>query len=557
MIMMMMMTMRNAGAEMSEERRDAFGEYVTYYEAAWPLGDAKLCGDTPVADKARRLLSESAAEKRFTTFDFYSVLRECLKQCDQDPRRALCGLAKAAELLETYCVNAFLFPWKKEIRTLKTFTGPFVYYVQAVLPDHVANNILESIGYHQESDTEYRLSKDADPGKAMRVGFEVFLARQECEYLLEVMGQRSQSEFVEVLKGRSSALLNQGNMATCTGDRPGGVNLSLEADVSDPSSDQARSLVDPGTSLLDGRPLVPERPGPNIVEPSPTTHFSDDQSILEMQANYPDLTIRQQPIFSKSQMLLADQHRHFAETRPPEGAGQAFLDPDSMSGPPSMTAMAELRRPADGAPQPPAKHDEAAPKPPADTAAKDADANVSEMQPAAFSFQQARSGERPRDCEDCMMSDLAEKMGNLKMKDRCADENLKYPIEETSHPEEMGKMLPLGSAIIRTQAILCNPSLLSICNIPNCSSCTNSQDSIKEPPQSFYIPPSSSPLGSQTPTLDCRAESSGELNSCPQCLQASGAARSRSEDELLQTYVLVENDRKDDRPSSAFSKSQG
>lgn len=121
-----------------------------------------------------------------------------------------------------------------------------------------------------------------------------------------------------------------------------------------------------------------------------------------------------------------------------------------------------------------------------------------------------------------------------------------------------------GSSISHQQPILCAPSALPMCSISGCSSCAGPDvlrhhqhqlqhqsiqqhslhvgaSTIKEPPSSLYMPPS--PMGMCPPVLEPLAGHGSAA--CPGPLgQQPGASPQQPEDELLQTYVLVEPDRK-------------
>lgn len=102
------------------ERMEVFKDYLTYYDLVWQHGNVKVCKDRQVTEKARRvLLSETDPVERFTTFDFYQTASECVSVGVRDCRSVFNVFIKAAEVLETLCVNLFLFPWKKEIKTIK------------------------------------------------------------------------------------------------------------------------------------------------------------------------------------------------------------------------------------------------------------------------------------------------------------------------------------------------------------------------------------------------------------------------------------------------------
>jgi len=101
-------------------RKDVFVKYLQYYDKVSCEGDVKVCSETQVTDEARRvlLLPEEEPRKRFNTMlDFYETLYEYAQY--RDCQRHVHDFRKAAELLEMFCVNLFLFPWKKEIKTLK------------------------------------------------------------------------------------------------------------------------------------------------------------------------------------------------------------------------------------------------------------------------------------------------------------------------------------------------------------------------------------------------------------------------------------------------------
>ncbi|KAG5849298.1 hypothetical protein ANANG_G00108460 [Anguilla anguilla] len=325
------------GEESQNAREDAFNDYLIYYQQVWPQGNLSLCQETEVAEKARRfLLTETNPDSRFTVFGFYRTVSECLTEGRRECRDVLKDLVKATEVLEMLCVNLFLFPWKKEIKTLKTFTGPFVYWIKPVLPQGMVKSILESIGYRPETDMEYRLDANVDPGTAARMGFELFLARQECEYLLEVMGQSGCWEFDPVLMQRfpqaplcpceaSEGVREDLGAEPAPADRE---NASLhvsrkeeeeeEEEEGEEELDRGRSLVDPGE---EGRPEEgltsagaagggdegpevprslefppPNGPGEPVVGPARSL-LTDDGSIREMREHYPDLTFRQKPVF--------------------------------------------------------------------------------------------------------------------------------------------------------------------------------------------------------------------------------------------------------------------
>ncbi|NXH19281.1 SPAT2 protein, partial [Bucco capensis] len=112
-------------------------------------------------------------------------------------------LLKALEVLELLCVNLFLSPWRKEIRSLKTFTGSFVYFIQSVLPDDIIKTLLEKIGYIATTATEFSLVKMRNSEETKQTAFEIFLARIECETILRVTNEEINSSLEKTLQKRT------------------------------------------------------------------------------------------------------------------------------------------------------------------------------------------------------------------------------------------------------------------------------------------------------------------------------------------------------------------
>lgn len=100
-------------------RKDVFVKYLQYYDDVCCEGNLTVCSETQVTDEARRvlLLPEEEPRKRLHALDFYETLYKCAQY--RDCHRRVHDFKKAAEFLEMFCVNLFLFPWKKEIKTLK------------------------------------------------------------------------------------------------------------------------------------------------------------------------------------------------------------------------------------------------------------------------------------------------------------------------------------------------------------------------------------------------------------------------------------------------------
>ncbi|CAM4526776.1 unnamed protein product [Leuciscus chuanchicus] len=518
-------------------RKDVFVKYLQHYDKVSCEGDVKVCSETQVTDEARRvlLLPEEEPRKRFNTLlDFYETLYKYPQY--RDCQRHVHDIRKAAELLEMFCVNLFLFPWKKEIKTLKKFTGNFVYFIKPVLP--FARSILQIIGYCVETDTEYRLSDHFDPEKAKSMGFDLFLARLECEYLLELMNQRSHVECLDILRTRASPLTFSAGEEV---SEPINDICNLNEDVfKDDGHVEGSSLVNPEEqqqqeSLKSHEPQnqeVNKSQDSTIsdVERPSSSFMTDDKSILEMRESYPDLAIRQKPIFQKSQRMMQPLKAQEKAGCRGHNAGLFHEVSTDMSGPQSIAIHTETT---------PGHRKLHIPNPLVEAQALDDKLLVLQV----GTLLQGRNREGSTD--DCLL-ELTERMGKMHVKDLSADEPLKYPIEETAQAQpssghnDVITTPPTKSPDGMSLPILCSPSQEPVCNIAGCGSCAGSDgvlahdSTIKEPPQSIYIP---SALNECTTVFGPPTDHSQTANEG--AITHKSPISQQPEDELDQTYVMV------------------
>ncbi|OCT60151.1 spermatogenesis-associated protein 2 [Xenopus laevis] len=180
-------------------KEDLFRKYVQYHEAKLDASDNKprTVSDEYLRTAAAAFLSLPKVDPlyRFRLIRFYDVCENSLKSLVTSNLRSL---HNAAAMLETIGINLFLYPWKKEYKSIKTYTGPFVYYVRAALSDDDIRHVLHNMGYVQELGPVYRLKEHVDPTQVKKVAFELFLARVECELLLEIYLQVKDRGYLEV-----------------------------------------------------------------------------------------------------------------------------------------------------------------------------------------------------------------------------------------------------------------------------------------------------------------------------------------------------------------------
>ncbi|XP_053126996.1 uncharacterized protein LOC128334329 [Hemicordylus capensis] len=189
----------------------ALRDYLAFYRSNWAEGKLLVCDEAAVKARARRFLagepsssSSSSSREGCGKLDVYSIAQQCLQtKGPEEGKGVFRKLARAFEFLELLCVNLFLSPWRKEIKSLKTFTGHFVYHVQSVLPEGVAERLLKGIGYVATTATEFSLVRKLEEEEAEQAAFELFLARIECEDFLETTKDVRESDWGDILQKRA------------------------------------------------------------------------------------------------------------------------------------------------------------------------------------------------------------------------------------------------------------------------------------------------------------------------------------------------------------------
>ncbi|ELW71709.1 Spermatogenesis-associated protein 2 [Tupaia chinensis] len=178
---------------------DLFRKYVQFHEGKVdPTPSKQQPGsDEFLRGAASTLLSLHKVDPfyRFRLIQFYEVVESSLRSLSSSSLRALhCAFS----MLETVGINLFLYPWKKEFRSIKTYTGPFVYYVKSTLLEEDIRTILNYMGYVPELGTAYRLKELVELLQVKMVSFELFLAKVECEQMLEIHSQVKDKGYSEL-----------------------------------------------------------------------------------------------------------------------------------------------------------------------------------------------------------------------------------------------------------------------------------------------------------------------------------------------------------------------
>uniref|UniRef100_A0A673VJG0 Spermatogenesis-associated protein 2 PUB-like domain-containing protein n=1 Tax=Suricata suricatta TaxID=37032 RepID=A0A673VJG0_SURSU len=161
------------------------GDLISYYQEEAGAGRLRVCRQAALTRRAQAhpefYLPEPAASNLGATHS----------QGVPSPTRPVCHeLVQALEFLELISVNLLLFPWRKEIQSLKTYTGNFAYRVQPVLPQQTLHTILGRLGYVATSETEFSLVRAISKEDAKQLVFEIFLARVTCETILRTSSRQ-------------------------------------------------------------------------------------------------------------------------------------------------------------------------------------------------------------------------------------------------------------------------------------------------------------------------------------------------------------------------------
>ncbi|CAJ1085031.1 spermatogenesis-associated protein 2 [Xyrichtys novacula] len=289
-------------------KEDLFRRYVTILEKRLEGGGECIrSGNAPEGDRGRykdseALLSTATAllgayqpdpGQRFRMVRFYEVVESSLR-CQRGGN--LRSLERAFRTLETICTNLLLFPWKKEFRCIKTFTGPYVYHLQSAITDAELRALMRTIGYACDHDSQFHLQEHPGGTNHLRqLAFELFLAQAECRLLGEVValarGSASEMEALELRRG-------------CRDDAAGCAEALRRRDSL--GADMARLTV---------RPLDIERPHAHHLRrgsrPSKSVDVTDGAGHWHPAVSKPvlkaSLSLRKEPLFVDAEEDMKDE----------------------------------------------------------------------------------------------------------------------------------------------------------------------------------------------------------------------------------------------------------
>lgn len=156
-----------------------------------------VCQDEDLYKHVKDILSgqDTRESTLCLNFDALSVMEESLS-CKTTSRTGLRGLAKAFEVLELASLNLYLYPWRKEYKIIKMYSGMFIHQVKPVLTMSQVETLFGHLGYRLSKGTggEEELCLGAIsllPEKLLHLAYSFFLARCECNLLLDTSTPKS------------------------------------------------------------------------------------------------------------------------------------------------------------------------------------------------------------------------------------------------------------------------------------------------------------------------------------------------------------------------------
>ncbi|XP_020845110.1 uncharacterized protein LOC110210467 [Phascolarctos cinereus] len=522
----------NPGAP-GQETLELFQDYITYYRAGGRDGRLWACRQPAVTQKARQLLASGAKQPRgLCLYEEATTGGSCQGLLGQGEN--VCPrLVPALEFLELICVNLFLLPWRREIKSLKTFTGNFVYSVRSVLPENIVEMILKKIGYVALTATEFSLVRKINEEEAMQTAFEIFLTRVECETILGMSPESGHREEVGTLLQNAQP----SRLPECSKDmetHPSQVSRFLGKRETDNLSSNLRNAQDPvdkgkfespwSGRTEDGCYLKSYLSLPRGT--SPTDVLTHDQEVVQAVSKcsdsdeflncYRDIFIGQMPIFPKdlppssqrkpqSQGGCADQGI-LVSNKAAMSRVASILPPLACSGPQALTVFTDPTSDDNKDPGPQVRPKPAEVAGLGRTARPTQPGTAPESQPTnmALPLCDNTPWENDWSSEDDL-DDLSSSFSRLQIKAH-STESLQYPVEETlkrqatgspNHSEGGHKCLDVTGKIHPTtqlaSELVCGPrnSSYSESRRQQLQGAKPSFRHVQEPPNITYIPPRS------------------------------------------------------------------
>uniref|UniRef100_UPI00398EA471 spermatogenesis associated 2-like n=1 Tax=Pristiophorus japonicus TaxID=55135 RepID=UPI00398EA471 len=165
--------------------RNIYENYKKFYEDD-PSGHDGICHDKELKGLIKQqLIKRSACFPTLLRDEMFETISNSLHRT-QNYRSTLKLLIGAFELLELAAVNLFLYPWRKEFKTIKTFSGAYVHYLKPAICNEDLVRIFKQMGYRLKDNLQLEMKDPPHSLESIRLAFELLVTRIECEILLEI-----------------------------------------------------------------------------------------------------------------------------------------------------------------------------------------------------------------------------------------------------------------------------------------------------------------------------------------------------------------------------------
>ncbi|OPJ78273.1 spermatogenesis-associated protein 2-like protein [Patagioenas fasciata] len=161
-------------------------EYRRCLERELRRGRPGPCSDPAFGQRLRQRLRREPALLGALQEDGPALLARGLRGCP-DPVPALRGLACAFRLLELAAANLYLCPWRREFRTVQTFSGAYVHLLRPALPEADLMQSFSQLGYEQRDRHRLTISQLPPAPNLVAAACGFFACQLECEILVEVV----------------------------------------------------------------------------------------------------------------------------------------------------------------------------------------------------------------------------------------------------------------------------------------------------------------------------------------------------------------------------------
>ncbi|KAK2545623.1 Spata2l [Columba livia] len=161
-------------------------EYRRCLERELRRGRPGPCSDPAFGQWLRQRLRREPALLGALQEDGPALLARGLRGCP-DPVPALRGLACAFRLLELAATNLYLCPWRREFRTVQTFSGAYVHLLRPALPEADLMQSFSQLGYKQHDRHRLTISQLPPAPNLVAAACGFFACQLECEILVEVV----------------------------------------------------------------------------------------------------------------------------------------------------------------------------------------------------------------------------------------------------------------------------------------------------------------------------------------------------------------------------------